>query len=161
MRLSSKGRYGIGAMLHLAVHNEAGPVPLAEVSVCQGISLSYIDQIFSKLRRAELIQGTPGPGGGYRLARPAETISVGDVLAAVEGESRRRGAQSELELAVWEGLAAELDGFLRGISLRELVDRPNVREAFSRQYQVSPWRCEVCGVLSQRQPEGGAGYPAG
>ena len=69
MRLSTKGRYAVTAMMHLAIHDRYGPVTLAEISQCQGISLSYLEQLFAKLRKRNLVEGVRGPGGGYRLAR--------------------------------------------------------------------------------------------
>ncbi len=156
MRLSSKGRYAVSAMLHLAMHNSVGPVPLAEISDCQGISMSYVDQIFARLRRAELVVGIPGPGGGYRLARPAESISMGDIFAAVE-ESVPAGKRdgTKLDDVLWADLGDQIGGFLNQLSLSDLVERPGIREALRRQYRQSPWRCDVCGALSSRSPESG------
>ena len=157
MRLTTKSRYAVSALLHLAIHNEAGPVPLAEVSVCQGISMSYVDQIFARLRQAGLVQGMPGPGGGYRLARAADAISMGEVMAIMEAPAGRARAgrlrsTSELDAVVWEQLAERIDGFLARITLADLAHRPAIREALLHQYRARPWRCEVCGVLSSRQP---------
>ena len=84
MRLSTKGRYGVTAMMDLAIHDNAGPVTLADISQCQGISLSYLEQLFAKLRRAELVEGVRGPGGGYKLSRPADKISVAEIISAVD-----------------------------------------------------------------------------
>ena len=132
-------------------------MPLAEVSVCQGISMSYVDQIFARLRQCALVQGTPGPGGGYRLARPAEEISVREIIRTMEGDSaaaRGARAKSGLEAAVWEQLEQRIDGFLEGISLADLAHRPGIREALLQQYSARQWRCEVCGVLSTRSSPG-------
>ena len=150
MRLTTKGRYAVSAMLHLAMHNKAGPVPLAEVSDCQNISLSYVDQIFARLRHAGLVLGIPGPGGGYKLARRAEDITVGEVFAAVEGERRGKRASSPLEQAVWDELEGSIDGFLRQLSLADFVNRPTVRHTLQRQYRLPVWRCESCGAISYR-----------
>ncbi|MDR9406001.1 MAG: Rrf2 family transcriptional regulator [Spiribacter sp.] len=152
IRLSAKSRYAVSALMHLAVHNNAGAVPLAEVSVCQGISLSYIDQIFWKLRRAGLVRGTPGPGGGYRLGREAQAISIGEVIALMEADGRSRPAASALDERVWETLSARIDGFLRKLSLADFVSRPQIREAVLGQYAGRQWRCEVCGALANRKP---------
>lgn len=151
MRLSSKGRYAISAVLHLAAHGSAGPVPLAEVSDCQNISLSYVDQIFARLRAAGLVRGIPGPGGGYLLARDSRNISMLDVIQAVDGPRRGKAGQSELETVIWAELAAELEAYLAAISLEDLVDRPSVRQALLQQYRAGGWRCDVCGAFSQRQ----------
>ena len=84
MRLSTKGRYGVTAMMDLAIHDNAGPVTLADISQCQGISLSYLEQLFSKLRKHGLVDGVRGPGGGYKLARSPENITVAEIIAAVD-----------------------------------------------------------------------------
>ena len=142
--------------MHLAIHNDAGAVPLSEVSVCQGISMSYIDQIFWKLRRAGLVRGTPGPGGGYRLGRPAEAISIGEVIMLMDGQGGPRRANSTLDERLWSGLAERIERFLCGITLADFATRPEIREAMQRQYGQGPWRCDVCGALSHRRqlPDG-------
>ena len=150
MRFSTKGRYAVSAMLHLAMHNDAGPVPLSEISDCQSISTSYVDQIFSHLRKAGLIHGISGPGGGYRLARPAEQISIGEIFAAMEAPAA--GAHgSGLDAVVWDGLKNEIASFLGTLTLADFVNRPGVREALERQYgRAGNWRCETCGAVSSR-----------
>ena len=84
MRLSTKGRYSVTAMLDLAIHDKAGPVTLADISQCQGISLSYLEQLFARLRKSGLVKGVRGPGGGYRLARPASEISIAEIICSVD-----------------------------------------------------------------------------
>ena len=84
MKLSTKGRYAVTAMMDIALHEKVGPVTLADISQCQGISLSYLEQLFSKLRRNGLVKGVRGPGGGYRLAKPASEISVADIIDSVD-----------------------------------------------------------------------------
>ena len=84
MRLTSKGRYAVTAMLDVALHSNEGPVPLADISERQGISLSYLEQLFSRLRKAGLVASVRGPGGGYRLGIDANKIAVGAVIAAVD-----------------------------------------------------------------------------
>ena len=81
MRLSTKGRYAVTAMMDLAIHESKGPVTLADISDCQDISLSYLEQLFSKLRRKNLVRGVRGPGGGYQLARPATEITIAAIIA--------------------------------------------------------------------------------
>ena len=83
MRLTSKGRYAVTALLDVALHNELGPVPLADISERQGISLSYLEQLFSKLRKQGLVASVRGPGGGYRLGREAHEISISQIISAV------------------------------------------------------------------------------
>ena len=85
MKLSTKGRYGLRAFIDLAVYGEAGPVPLNSIAARQEISLHYLEQLMAKLKRAGLVESIRGASGGYRLAKPAEDISVGDVLRALEG----------------------------------------------------------------------------
>ncbi|MEG0961493.1 MAG: RrF2 family transcriptional regulator [Lachnospiraceae bacterium] len=85
MKLSTKGRYGLRAFIDLAVSDEKGPVSIASIAERQEISVSYLEQLMAKLKRAELVQSVRGANGGYILARPAEEISVGDVLRALEG----------------------------------------------------------------------------
>lgn len=156
IHVTAKSRYAVSALMHLAIHNTAGAVPLAEVSVCQGISLSYVDQIFTRLRRAGLVQGTPGPGGGYRLARPPEAIAIGEVIALMDADQRGAGHRgSALDRALWEGLTRDIEGFLESLTLADFVEGPRVRESLEAQYAGSQWRCEVCGALSQRQPDAG------
>ena len=84
MRITTKGRYAVTAMLDLAIHERLGPVPLADISEYQGISLSYLEQLFAKLRRRGLVKGTRGPHGGYRLGREAGAINVAEIIAAVD-----------------------------------------------------------------------------
>lgn len=159
IRLSAKSRYAVSALMHLAVHRDTGAVPLSEVSVCQGISMSYIDQIFWRLRRDGLVRGTPGPGGGYRLGRAPEAISIGEVIALMDGEGGPRRAGSALDEALWSDLAGRIETFLRGITLADFVARPQIRETILRQYAGRQWRCEVCGALATRRhaPRGETG----
>ncbi|MFW6413104.1 MAG: Rrf2 family transcriptional regulator, partial [Oceanicaulis sp.] len=84
MKLSTKGRYAVMAMADLAVSSKDGPAPLGEIASRQEISLSYLEQLFAKLRRAGLVKSVRGPGGGYRLARPAGETRVADIMIAVE-----------------------------------------------------------------------------
>ena len=83
MRLTTRGRYAVTAMLDLALHYDRGPVSLAEIADRQGISQSYLEQLFARLRRNGLVDGLRGPGGGYKLGRPGSAISVADVIDAV------------------------------------------------------------------------------
>ncbi|ROR34146.1 Fe-S cluster assembly transcription factor [Inmirania thermothiophila] len=137
MRITTKGRYAVTAMLDLAVHEDHGPVPLAEISEAQGISLSYLEQLFAKLRRRGLVRGTRGPHGGYRLARPADEISIAEIITAVdekldatrcEQRGDCRGGERCLTHELWMELSERIHDFLDGITLAELVRRPAVRE---------------------------------
>ena len=119
MKLTSKGRYAVTAMLDLAFHSKAGPVTLAHISRRQDISLSYLEQLFTRLRKQELVCSTRGPGGGYSLARPADEIAVSEVVAAVdEGVARIRalaaiGQQSpsdQRDIGYTDGSAGNTNG---------------------------------------------------
>ena len=135
MKLSTKGRYAVTAMLDLTLHQRGEPVILADISQGQGISLSYLEQLFARLRRARLVRGVRGPGGGYRLARPADTITVADIIVAVDDnacatDARPDGtANSERCLThdLWSELSAQIYDFLDEISLAELAAEPSIR----------------------------------
>mgnify|MGYP002152220996 CR=1 FL=1 len=146
--------------MHLAIHNQAGAVPLAEISVCQNISMSYVDQIFWKLRRAGLVRGTPGPGGGYRLGRAAESISIAEVITLMDSDGSRQRSSSELDQAVWRDLSSRIEAFLSGITIADFAARPEIRAALERQYAGSQWRCDVCGALATRTQPPGMNPPA-
>jgi len=141
MRLSTKGRYAVTAMMDLAIHEQKGPVTLADISHCQSISLSYLEQLFSKLRRENLVCGVRGPGGGYRLAKPAEDISIAQIIAAVDekvdstcgGDSSCDEGDTCLTHELWCGLSRRIYDFLDGISLRDFLNRPAVQDVIRRQ----------------------------
>lgn len=137
MKLSTKGRYAVTAMMDLAINDWDGPVTLAEISQCQGISLSYLEQLFAKLRAHGLVEGVRGPGGGYRLARPAEKITVADVIRAVDEKLDVRRCQGNKDCQdgkrclthdLWNELSEQLEKFLDGITLADYSQRPDVRE---------------------------------
>jgi len=132
MRLSTKGRYAVTAMLDLALHKGESPVTLADISVNQGISLSYLEQLFAALRNKQLVRGIRGPGGGYFLAKPAEDISIADIICAVDEwvEFTRCGGRENchdgkrcLTHSLWNELSDEIFNFLSNINLAELVAR--------------------------------------
>lgn len=142
MKLTSKGRYAVTAMLDVALHAEAGPVPLADISERQGISLSYLEQLFARLRRHNIVQSIRGPGGGYKLGQEAQQISVGSVIRAVDesvdatrchGSLGCQGGERCLTHNLWEELSDRISDFLDGISLDELVNKSDVKEVASRQ----------------------------
>ena len=99
MKLTTKGRYAVTAMLDLALHNTKGPINLADIARRQEISLAYLEQLFSKLRKNNLVESARGPGGGYRLKRPADEISVHDVINAVDEpvDATRCGGQENCQ----------------------------------------------------------------
>jgi Rrf2 family iron-sulfur cluster assembly transcriptional regulator len=142
MRLTTKGRYAVTAMLDLALHQELGPISLSDISRRQGISLSYLEQLFSRLRREGLVASTRGPGGGYTLSRPADSIAVGDVVTAVDEkvDSTRCGGLTNchndercLTHDLWSELSKQIYEFLNGITLAHLVERNGVQEVAQRQ----------------------------
>lgn len=136
MKLTTKGRYAVTAMLDLALHGELGPVPLASISERQEISLSYLEQLFSKLRRQGLVSSTRGPGGGYRVARSLEDIDVAEIIAAVSetvdatqcGGAENCHSQGRcLTHDLWEDLSAQIEDFLRGVSLADMIAKHKER----------------------------------
>ena len=142
MRLTTKGRYAVTAMLDLAVHATEGPITLADISQRQGISLSYLEQLFSKLRKRELVASARGPGGGYRLSRDAAEINVAEVISAVDetvdatrcgGQGNCQNGEECLTHQLWTDLSDQLYKFLDGISLGQLVENRNVRDVAARQ----------------------------
>lgn len=137
MKLSTKGRYAVTAMMDLAIHDNAGPVTLADISQCQGISLSYLEQLFAKLRKADLVEGVRGPGGGYRLSRKADQISIANIISAVDEkvditncnkEANCQDGERCLTHELWIELSNRLFNFLDDITLAQFVDRPGIHE---------------------------------
>jgi Rrf2 family iron-sulfur cluster assembly transcriptional regulator len=142
MRLTTKGRYAVTAMLDLAVHAQKGPVSLADISERQGISLSYLEQLFAKLRRNKLVSSVRGPGGGYRLGRDSAALNVAEIIDAVNEtvDSTRCGGLSDCQSGstclthqLWCDLSDQIHQFLSGISLADLVVRHEVQEVAARQ----------------------------
>ena len=142
MKLTTKGRYAVTAMLDLALHDAKGPVNLADIATRQEISLSYLEQLFAKLRKNGLVESARGPGGGYRLHRDAEEISVADVIYAVDehvdatrcgGQQNCQGDLRCLTHDLWQDLSNQIASFLGAVTLGELIQRKNVREVSERQ----------------------------
>lgn len=130
MRLTTKGRYAVTAMLDLAINHESETVTLRNIAEKQKISLSYLEQLFAKLRKHELVKGMRGPGGGYRLARSADEISIADIIVAVDepmeftdchGLENCKGGERCLSHHLWVQLTDQLDGFLSNIYLGTLM----------------------------------------
>jgi len=128
MKLSTKGRYAITAMLDLALNADKGnKVTLADISEFQGISLSYLEQLFARLRHSKLVKGTRGPGGGYRLARPASDISISEIIAAIDERSSKEkvmkvDGRHQKTQELWEILSSNITDYLSNISLADLVN---------------------------------------
>ena len=130
MRLTTKGRFAVTAMMDLALCGGTEPVTLAEISGRQHISLSYLEQLFGKLRRQGLVKSVRGPGGGYRLARPMSEISVADIILAVDepidatqcaGKENCQDDRKCLTHDLWANLNVHLFSYLRAVTLAELV----------------------------------------
>ncbi|MDA8362746.1 MAG: Rrf2 family transcriptional regulator [Gammaproteobacteria bacterium] len=142
MKLTTKGRYAVTAMLDLALHYEQGAVTLSDIAGRQGISLSYLEQLFARLRRSGLVESVRGPGGGYNLATAPGEISVAEIIIAINenidatrcgGDKNCSGDDRCLTHYLWEGLSERIHEFLSGITLADLVDRPAVQEVARRQ----------------------------
>ncbi|HAQ51074.1 MAG TPA: [Fe-S]-binding protein, partial [Gammaproteobacteria bacterium] len=128
MRLTTKGRYAVTAMLDLCLNYEVKPVTLADISERQGISLSYLEQLFANLRRQGLVSSTRGPGGGYRLGRSADEVSVYQVISAVDNknnydEEKNSGRSGEtcLSYEIWQSLSEQIRLYLDNISLADVM----------------------------------------
>jgi len=130
MRLTTKGRFAVTAMIDLAMNDSEGPVTLAEISERQRISLSYLEQLFGKLRRRALVSSVRGPGGGYTLARKAEELSVADIIRAVDepidatqcgGKENCHGDRKCLTHDLWASLNDKIFEYLNGVTLGQLM----------------------------------------
>ena len=142
MRLTTRGRYAVTAMLDLALHSENRPVSLAEISERQTISLSYLEQLFSRLRKAGLVDSVRGPGGGYLLVGQTELVCVADIIKAVNesvdstncgGRGDCQGGSICLTHNLWDDLSRQINDFLSGISLADLVAKRDVQTIAHRQ----------------------------
>jgi Rrf2 family iron-sulfur cluster assembly transcriptional regulator len=161
MRLTTKGRFAVTAMIDLALRQASGPVTLAAISQRQQISLSYLEQLFGKLRRHKLVESTRGPGGGYTLARPAREITVADIILAVDEpidatqcggkENCQPNGQRCMTHDLWTQLNDRMVDFLRSVTLQKLVEdqlakgvavepAPSIRRAISSAPVVKPIR---------------------
>ncbi|MCX4187136.1 Rrf2 family transcriptional regulator [Methylophaga sp. OBS4] len=138
MRLTTKGRYAVTAMLDLSLNYGMGAITLADISERQGISLSYLEQLFARLRKQGLVSSSRGPGGGYRLSRAAESITVLDVIAAVdekvdstqcEGKQNCHGDEQCLSHELWQSLSDQLRMYLDGITLAQVVNNYEQRRS--------------------------------
>ncbi len=146
MRLTTKGRYAVTAMLDLAIHATKKPISLADISKRQEISLSYLEQLFSKLRKSDLVASIRGPGGGYQLSRASGDIFVAQIVDAVnesidatscQGKGNCRQGEVCLTHYLWDELSQQIHTFLSGISLADLVSRNDVQQISERMQHVS------------------------
>lgn len=124
MRLSTKGRFAVTAMIDVALREKLGPVPLSDIAARQHISLSYLEQMFSKLRAHGLVSSTRGPGGGYTLGQRTDAITVADIICAVEDivpVPKTGGAEPDMAQALWDSMNAKVLDFMQSVTLRSLV----------------------------------------
>jgi Rrf2 family iron-sulfur cluster assembly transcriptional regulator len=142
MRLTTKGRFAVTAMIDLALRQGNGPVTLSGISQRQAISLSYLEQLFGKLRRHEIVESVRGPGGGYSLARNADKVTVADIIIAVDepidatqcgGKENCHGADAAsgtrcMTHELWATLNAKMVDFLDSVTLQDLVDQQKQKE---------------------------------
>lgn len=152
MRLTTKGRFAVTAMIDLGLRQASGPVTLAAISQRQQISLSYLEQLFGKLRRNELVESTRGPGGGYTLARRAADITVADIITSVDEpiDATHCGGKENCQTDgsrcmthdLWTSLNLRMVEFLNSVTLQKLVDeqlakglqieeKPSIKRAIS------------------------------
>jgi Rrf2 family iron-sulfur cluster assembly transcriptional regulator len=143
MRLTTKGRFAVTAMIDLALRQDKGPVTLSGISQRQDISLSYLEQLFGKLRRHEIVESVRGPGGGYNLARRAEDVTVADIIIAVDepldatqcgGKENCNGKSLEQGIRcmthdLWATLNAKMVDYLDSVSLKDLVDQQRLKNS--------------------------------
>ena len=126
MRISTKGRFAVTAMIDLALRETMGPVALTDIASRQHISLSYLEQLFGKLRRHGLVTSVRGPGGGYLMAGPVEGITVSDIIAAVEdavpaAQRARASSVQDMTQELWDTMSAKVFDFTHSITLKRLV----------------------------------------
>jgi Rrf2 family iron-sulfur cluster assembly transcriptional regulator len=145
MRLTTKGRYAVTAMLDLALNAQQDPVSLADISERQSISVSYLEQLFAKLRKGGLVSSVRGPGGGYQLSRHGGEIFIAQIIDAVDEsmDATRCGGIGDcqhgmtcLTHELWMDLSSQIHKFLGGISLQELVDRREIQAVALRQTEM-------------------------
>lgn len=142
MKLSTKGRYAVTAMFDIALHKNDGPVSLSEISERQGISLSYLEQLFTRLKAHGLVKSTRGPGGGYTLAVDSKQIVIADVIDAVDenvdatrcgGSADCQNHQRCLTHDLWENLSDQIRNYLTNITLAQAVSNSQVQKVSNRQ----------------------------
>ena len=131
MKLTTKGRFAVTAMLDLVVHSARGQVTLAQIATRQNISQAYLEQLFGKLRRGGVIESVRGPGGGYKLSRPAQSISVAEIITSVEepidstqcgGKVNCLGEKRCMTHQLWENLNFTVQNYLQSVTLADLAN---------------------------------------
>lgn len=134
MKLTTKGRYAVTAMLDLTLHSGGEPISLADISNRQSISISYLEQLFAKLRKSALVRSVRGPGGGYKLARAPEEVYIAEIIDAVIGNTNAAADESEQQRStdiLWGRLSGQIHGFLSGISLAQLLADHREEQGFA------------------------------
>ena len=154
MRLTTKGRFAVTAMVDLALHNGHGPVTLAQISGRQKISLSYLEQLFGKLRRREIVESVRGPGGGYLLGRAMSALTVSEIIQAVDeqidatqcgGKENCHDDKKCITHDLWASLNRHIFDYLGGVTLQQLVDTQRAKAS-----GISPLR--DMRVSTKREP---------
>ena len=137
MRLSTKSRYAVTSLIDMVMHSDMGPVSLADISIRQGISLSYLEQLFAKMRRNKLVVSTRGPGGGYSLENSPESVCIADIIKAVDEEMKimnkdvmdgSTNFEPCLTEKLWEELSEQIHDYLTTISLADMMQDEEVVE---------------------------------
>lgn len=144
MRLSTKSRYAVTSLLDMVMHSDKGPVSLADISQRQGISLSYLEQLFAKMRRKNLVVSTRGPGGGYRLSVSPELVSVSDIILSVDdkvevtNKDALPGANNYepcLTEQLWDELSQQISNYLTGISLADMIRNQEIELEYQEEQE--------------------------
>ncbi len=164
MRLSTKGRFAVTAMLDVALRQKNGPVALSDISARHQISLSYLEQMFSKLRTSGLVKSTRGPGGGYALGHLAEEISVADIIGSVEGQAQDTGSDvlvtqksgqdtagqgvADVTQQLWNAFDARMEDYMQSVSLRSLV-----LEQLAKGFKADAPAAAQRGVFKKAKPQ--------
>lgn len=157
MRLSTKGRFAVTAMIDLALRESVGPVPLSSIAQRHQISLSYLEQMFSRLRQHGLVESTRGPGGGYTLGRNADGITVANIIDAIEGNmdvgihaETRSGEPHAPDMTqdLWDALNAKMVDYLQTISLQSLAS-----EQRAKGYKIEQRKIAAQGVHKKLKPQ--------
>ncbi len=134
MKLTTKSRYAVTAMLDIASHNTGSPISLPEISHRQNISLSYLEQLFSRLKKSGLVDSIKGPGGGYMLSKDANEIVISEVIQAVDedlettacnGKSNCHNNHQCISHNLWQDLGTEINNFLSDITLKQVIVKNN------------------------------------
>ncbi len=168
MRLSTKGRFAVTAMLDVALRQKNGPVALSDISARHQISLSYLEQMFSKLRTSGLVKSTRGPGGGYALGHLAEEISVADIIGSVEGQAQDSGSDvvpiqqagqksgqdnasqgvADVTQQLWNAFDARMEDYMQSVTLRNLV-----LEQLAKGFKADAPAAAQRGVFKKAKPQ--------